>query len=1105
MSKPASERGRPRTPAITPVDRSDHVPLSHAQQRLWFLDRLTGPSATYNVHITVRLRGPLDRAALHRALRRAVARHESLRTTFPAGPTGEPRQAPAAVLDLPLPVTDLTDRPEQALAEATRWAEEPFDLQAGPLVRARLAELGPQDHLFGLCLHHAICDGWSIEVLFKQLAADYAEPDGRSAPDPLQYADFAVWQRAVLSGPRLDAAADWWRRYLDAAPTFLELAPDRPRRATAGPVPGALLLDRIDPETMAGVRALARSRSATPYMVLLAAYATLLARRTESTSVLIGTPVAGRSRPELEEMVGFFVNTVPIRVDLAGAASFTELVDQVRDSALAALGHDQVPFDRIVDAVRPERRPGHSPLVQAVFTMQHAPAATPQLAGLSVETIQLAPSTAKFDLDLAIAPSGTADGGHQLALGYDSSLLDHQDAEQLLAGYRQLVRSAVAAPECDPRRLELAPPALRTALLGDFGRPGPARPVDRLLPDLVADRAARTPAAVALAADGRETDYATLNAEANRLAHLLIARGVGPEQLVGVCLPRGAGFARAVLAVLKAGGGYLPLDPTQPTARLTGLLTAAGARLLIAADRESADRLAAAGVPALCLDAPELSETPDAVAASDPPRRAAPDNLAYVIYTSGSTGTPKGVAVTHRSLANHAQAIADRYRLTGADRVLQFAPVAFDVAAEELFPSWVAGARVTVLPEPTPPPAPLAEFLAAERITVANLPAGYWQRWTTELDGAPVPAELRLLVTGSERVDGAAALAWRAATAAELVNAYGLTETTITATAHTVAAADPDLPVPVGHPIDGLHALVLDAALHPVPPGTPGDLYLGGAGLARGYLDRPGATAERFVPHPHPRTPGERLHRTGDRARRASDGTLVLLGRSDEQIKLRGYRIEPAEIQAALTGHPAVARAVAGTWPLNGEPQLVAHVVLTDPTATPEALRAHLAEHLPPYLVPRAIVPVPDLPLTANGKVDLRALPAPDFSRPADTGRPGTPCSGTETVLATIWREVLGLDGVGIHDNFFDLGGNSLALATVHRRIADELGVTVPMVALYQFTTVAALAGHVGADRPAPAAPESAPPGTAAGGRRRLADRRNRLTAATEEETHHVR
>ncbi|WP_051967516.1 non-ribosomal peptide synthetase [Kitasatospora mediocidica] len=1112
--------GRSRAPALTPVGRGSPLPLSFAQQRLWFLDQLSGPGSTYNVHLTLRLRGPLDRAALGEALQRAVDRHESLRTTFGTDPAGEPVQVIAPELELPLPLTDLSELPAERRERTARelavaWAEEPFDLHGGPLVRARLARVGEQDHLLGLCLHHAICDGWSLDVLLRGLTADYADRLTPVRPAPVQYADYAVWQRARLSGPALARQLDWWKGYLAAAPSVLEIPADRPRRPAAE-ARGDLVLSTLDRPTTERVTALARRLSATPFMVLLAAYALLLARQSGAERLLVGTPVAGRPRPELEEMVGFFVNTLPLHVDLSGAPGFTELVERVRDSALAAFGHDQVPFEKLVEVAQAQRAVGRAPLVQAVFTAQHAAPTRPELAGLDVEPLDVLPSTAKFDLDLSLRPDPDRPGARQLALAYDSDLFDRTTAEQLVDSYRLLLTSGLDEPDTDVWRLPLLAPPLRRAVLEQWAGAEPAHPATALVHELFAAQAARTPGAPALSVDGAGVDFGTLNARANRLAHHLRALGVGPDDRVALCLSRGARYAEAVLAVLKADGCYLPLDPVQPSRRLAALVHAADARLLLTDSAQDAERFAGSATAVLRLDTLDLTGRPE----HDPERRAEPDHLAYVIFTSGSTGEPKAVAVPHRALANHAQAVRDRYALTGADRVLQFAPVNFDVSLEELYPTWLAGACAVVLPEPTPAPEALARTLAAERVSVANLPAGYWQQWTAELAHSPVPSSLRLLVVGSERVDATAVLAWQDACDVPLMNGYGLTETAITATVHPVTHADPELPVPIGRPIAGARALVLDARLQPVPPGVAGDLYLGGAGLARGYLGRPGLTAERFVPDPFPRRPGARLHRTGDRARQLPDGTLVLLGRGDDQIKVRGYRIEPAEVEAALLTHPAVARAVVSASTAWGAPALVAHLV-ADPGAAgvvgADELRAHLAELLPAYLVPRAFVPVDRIPLTANGKVDTAALPAPDPTA-ARTG-PGTaPRSELESTLAGIWRAVLGLDEVGVHDNFFDLGGHSLALATVHGRLTEALGRRLPMVTLYQHPTIAALATALAT----PAAGEGgtaagpARPDTRAEGRRRLLGRRSALRATpattdtdsttdTKENSHHVR
>ncbi|MEU6602680.1 non-ribosomal peptide synthetase [Streptomyces flaveolus] len=893
--------------AIAAADRSGHPALSYAQRRLWFLNRLTGSDAAYNVPLLMRLRGPLDRVALRAALNKAVQRHESLRTAFPLDGEGGPFQRIAPALDLPLPAQDVSREPFDAVLKAAeQWATAPFDLDEGPLVRAALWRLSPAEHLFGLSLHHIICDGWSLEVLMRELAEDYADPRRPARPSTLQYVDFSQWQYAQSATAAARRDADWWRSYLDDSPTLLELPADRPRRATD--VPGCATVDeQLEPSAVAAVRDLARSHSTTPFTVFLATYALLLARRANVPTVLVGVPAAGRSRPELDKVFGLFVNTLPVRVDLDGVMDFGDLVDRVRDSSLNALARDGVPFERLVDMVRPERVPGMSPLVQAAITVQHVSHALPRLAGLEVETIELLPTQAKFDLDFAVRPAGTEDGALELMLAYNTELFDAATARQYLAGYRHLLATALAAPQTDVRRLPLLGPELRAELLSARSTcGGPARSGERLVHERVAEQAARTPHESALVEGHRVTDYASLNAQANRLAHHLRALGAGPDQRIAVCMPRSDLYARTTLAVLKADAAFLPLDPSQPTPRLLSLLERSGALMVLVPTGEDAARMAWSPVPVLALDSLDLSGLPDI----DPERRAGPDDLAYVLYTSGSTGAPKGVAVTHRNLAAYVPAIRDRYGLRPSDSVLLFAPVGFDVSIEEIYPTWLAGGCVVVLPEPTLPPADVLRIAADAGVTVLQLPAAYWQLWTAELAITPVPPAVRLQIVGGDRVSARAVQEWQARSDVPLVNAYGLTETTVTSVTHTVSAQDPDLPVPVGRPVDGVQALVLDADLEPVPHGTVGDLYLGGVTLARGYLGQPGLTAGRFVPHPHAHRPGERLHRTGDRALRRHDGLLVIVGRQDRQLQ-RG--LDLAGLHSRAGGSTTAPRCGPGT------------------------------------------------------------------------------------------------------------------------------------------------------------------------------------------------
>ncbi|MFI6481779.1 amino acid adenylation domain-containing protein [Nonomuraea sp. NPDC050663] len=1018
----------------------ERPPLTYAQRGLWLLDRLHPGSPQYNVPFAVRLRGPLDVEAMREALAGVVAAHETLRTVFPTH-QGEPYQEVLPELAVGLALV------EGAPELADGWAAEPFDLERGPLIRARLLRLGHDDHLLVVVLHHIVCDGQSMHLLFDELADRYS---GRAtqAVRALPYTEHAAREREMPVDPE---EIDWWRDHLAGAPTSLDLPTDHRRPAVRGTAGGTHAFT-LPEQLITEMGTLARSVRTTSFAVLTAVYAVLLGRLSGQRKLLVGTPFSGRLDPDLEPVIGLFVTTLPLRVDLSGDPAFVEVVRRVRGALLEVLGHQDTPFEALVDGLRLPRDPSRTPLVQAMLTFDGRRLAEPRFAGLAAEVSMLPTPTAKFDLDFMINKGVGED--FDVAVNYSAELFEPETIERLAERFVRLARAAVEAPETPIRLLPVLDDAERTAVTGGWSTTSGPYPDTRSVAELFAEQALRTPGAPAVEAEGVVLTYAELNRRSARVAAGLRAQGVGPEDVVGICLPRGLDYACAMLGVLRSGAAYLPLDPSHPAARRQALLEAARARTVI-------------DVPG-AMDDDVIWSVPKSVH---------PAALAYTIFTSGSTGEPKGVGVTHGALANHAQAIRDRFGLTADDRVLQFTNPVFDVAAEELYPTWLAGACVVLCPDPVPAPAALTSFLAAHRVTVANLPSGYWQEWAATV-GHDVPG-LRLVVIGSESVDAAAVARWARRVPIPLVNAYGLTETTITALAHQVRPGDWN--VPVGKPLPGLRALVLDGELEPVAPGVTGELYIGGAGLARGYLGRPDLTADRFVPDPYGE-PGARLHRTGDRARWLADGTLELLGRADEQLKVHGHRIEPAEVEAALHGHPAVARAAVAAW----EGRLVAYVA----PAVPAGLRDYLAQRLPAHLVPTVLTPLAELPTTAGGKLDRRALPAPRL----DHDRPVTPPrTELERLLAGLWSRALDLDPIGVHDNFFDLGGTSFSLATVHAGLKERLGGTIPLVTLYEHPTISALAAALDAPRhdaaPAPASGEGLRAGRARLRRRRTETR----------------
>ena len=1061
-------------PPIPRRASADWAPLSFAQQRLWFLEQLAPGSALYNVPCRAWLTGSLDVEALRRALAELVARHETLRTRI-GTVDGHPVQVilPPGTIDLP--VTDLTDLPradQQAVVRrlATEEARRVFDLARGPLIRASLLRLSDTEHALLLTLHHLVSDGWSVGVLFRELGVLY-EASVRGVPSslaelPIQYADYAVAQREWLQGPVLERELAYWRRQFATLPPPLELPTDRPRPA-GGAHRGARTTFTIPAALVRQLHALAAREDATPYMTLLAAFKALIARYTGQVDIVVGSPIAGRTRPETEGLIGFFVNTLALRTDVSGDPTFLELLARVREAALGAFAHQELPFERLVEDLGPQRDLTHAPLFRVMFVLQSTPRSRRQLPGLELRHIEIDKGMANFDLTLKLSTEGE---GLRGVISYDADLFHAATVEGMARHFLVLLDSVVEDPSRRVSALPLITAGERAQALAEWNATASEYPRDRCVHQLFEDRAARTPEAPGVIMGDRQLTYGELNARANRLARRLRHHGVGPDTAVGLYGDRSPELMVALLAILKAGGAYLPLDPTYPDERLRGMLQDAGARVLLADPgllERGLARLLPAGTTVVPLGAAEDS---DHDAGENLPGSSTALNLAYVMYTSGSSGTPKGVAVPHRALVNFSLAAAREYRMTAADRVLQFASLGSDISADEIFPAWASGAAV-VLRAPGPPPAAaeLVEAIRRAGVSVTSLPTAYWHGWVEELSlvSQRLPATLRLVIVGGERAHAAALERWRLlAGPVRWLNTYGPTEATVEATAYEPPSASGEgrvREVPIGRPVANTRVYVLDQAMEPVPVGVAGELYIGGDGLARGYVGRPGLTAERFVPDPFAAEAGGRLYRTGDRVRMSRDGQLVFLGRVDDQIKIRGFRVEPGEIEAVLAEHPAIrACAVAAQVAPAGEIRLVAYAVpAREPAPDRGELRRFLAKRLPEPMLPTEYVLVDALPLLPNGKLNRRALPAVHDTRSrADVGYVA-PRTEIEAAIAAIWAAVLRLERVGVHDNFFDLGGHSLLATQVVARVRAQLEVELPLRSLFEAPTVAGLAEQV--------------------------------------------
>ena len=1042
-----------------------HYPLSFAQQRLWFLEQLE-PDGPYKVPAAFRLRGPLQVAALEQSVNEIVSRHEVLRTTF-AEIEGRPVQIVAPRLTLSIPVEDLSrlpsvERAERVKQTAARLREQPFDFAKGPLVGAALVRLTEDEYHFWFLMHHIVSDGWSIGVLLKELSLAYeAFAAGRQPELPklaIQYADFAVWQREWLQGETLARQMKYWKERLSKVPT-LELPNDRPRPPVQS-YHGASLTHLIDLGQTRRLKELARRESVTPYMFLLGVFKTLLGRYTRQDDIVVGTPVANRNRTELEPLVGFFVNTLVLRTDLTGDPTFRELLGRVRDVTLGAFAHQDVPFEKLVEELQPERDTSRTPLFQVMFSLQNAP--PPPLKMGDIEISMLDDDTEVSPFDLSFDVTERVDG-LLCTIEYNIDLFDDLTIRRMLKHFAVLLDAAITDPSVRLAALPLLTNEERRQLF-EWNDTRRDLPRDRCVHELFEQQAARAPEAIALVCGGERLTYAELNARANQLAHHLRACGVRAETRVGILLERSVEMAVALLAILKAGGGYVAFDPSYPAERLRYMFEDSGVTMLLTQQNVMPNDYE---VSPIFLDVER-----DAIARRDTQNvqsGASPSNVVYLVYTSGSTGRPKGIVIEHRSLVNAAYGFINNHRLTECDRLLQFASLSFDVAAEEFFSAWLSGACVVMRPEAVMSYTDFVSLLQREEVTIVNLPASFWLEWLTVMNdnGLEIPSTLRRVIVGNEKTLEETLATWQRTVGqqVEWCNAYGPSETTITVSNYepaTNSAREEKSVVPIGRPSLNAELYVLDQAQQLVPVGVPGELYIGGAGLARGYHNQPAQTAERFIPHPYSQSAGERVYRTGDLARYRADGNIEFLGRVDEQVKIRGFRIEVGEVEAVLAKHAGVRESVVvAREDERGRTCLVAYVVANNGHLLTAELRSYMKQRLPEYMLPSAIVQLEVFPLTPNGKLDRKALPAPDGTGSEPDAPYVAPRSELERLIADVWREELGVERVGVRDNFFNLGGHSLLLIRVNNRLREALRMELPVVELFKYPTVSALAEHL--------------------------------------------
>jgi amino acid adenylation domain-containing protein len=1039
---------------------------STGQERLWLEEALSPGSPRNHIPLAFRLAGPLRPALLERAVNGVVRRHDALRTAF-VERRGRPLCRVHPARPVPLAVVDLRATPEARRARRVsrllvREARRPFSLARDPLLRVSLLRLADDDHVLALVFHHIVSDGPSVELFLDEVSRLYAAY-ARGEPDPLsalsaQYADYVARERRDAASPATEAKLAEWRERLAGASAELALPADRRRPARPGHGGGVVPFE-LSPGLGRRLHALAQARGATPFMLLMSAYAALLARLSQQDDFVIAFPASTRGRRELEGLIGFFVNPVPLRVRAGAETTFAALLESVREQVVRGMACRDVPYDRVMQAMASSRGEGRAPEVRATFMLETVGGQALSLPDVRVEPFAIPWRAAKQDLSLVMEPRGDALHGRLL---YARDLFDAATAERIAEHFGVLLEAAAADPEQPVAALPLLDEAARREVLEEWNRTDEPVPAHAGVHELFQAQAGRAPDAVALVSGGESLTYGALNRRANRLARHLRSRGVGPETRVGVCVERGVEMVEALLGVLKAGGAYVPLDPAYPPERLAFMLGDAGVRLLLTQAR-LAEGLAGRGAEVVALDGgarPWAGE-----AADDLPRAVEPRGLAYVIYTSGSTGTPKGVQVEHASLANLAAWHRHAFGVGPGDRCTQLAGFGFDAAGWEIWPPLTAGAALHVVPgEVRAAPARLRDWLVEHGATVSFVPTPLAE----ELLPLPWPAAapLRTLLTGGEALRARP----RADHPFRLVNNYGPTEATVVSSSGPVQPDDSAVPS-IGRPVANAPLYVVDAHGEPVPPGVPGELRVGGAQVARGYLGRPALTAQRFVPDPFGAEPGARLYRTGDRVRWRADGTLEYVGRTDFQVKVRGFRIEPGEVEAALLREPEVAEAVVVARGEEADRRLVAYVVPREGHGgAARALRARLAERLPGYMVPAAVVELPALPLTPNGKLDRAALPEPEARRPELAGEYVAPRGPLQEALARIWAEVLGLERVGVHDGFFDLGGHSLLAARAHARMCEALGRDVPIVEMFRNATIHRLAAHLaaGGDAPAP-------------------------------------
>ncbi|TGO02729.1 hypothetical protein PN36_20090 [Candidatus Thiomargarita nelsonii] len=1034
-----------RDQSLPPITPQDEIwPLSFAQQRLWFLDQLEGENVIYNLSTALCLEGPLHSAALKQSLQEIVQRHQSLRSCFPMNPP----QAQLSVISYQLSVREAL--PEQVQKIVNEEAQRPFNISKGPLFRATLLQLGPESHILLLTMHHIISDGWSKGIFNKELSALYtAFSQGQASPLsplPIQYTDFAHWQRQWLTGKILEKQLDYWKQQLAGAPGLLELPTDHPRPAIQR-YQGQTESLQLSASLTGQLKTLSQQTGATLFMTLLSAFAILLYRYTGQNDIMIGTPIANRTHRQIEPLIGFFVNTLVLRLKLTGHPHFDQLLKHVRQIALEAYAHQDLPFEQLVEELQPERTLSHTPLFQVMFVLQNAPMDHLELPGLTLTPLEVESVIAKFDLTLTLEETANRLKG---TLEYNTDLFEKATIKRMIGHYQTLLESILKKPQQSIDKLPILT-AAEYQQIKTWNKKTADYPVDLCIHQLFEAQVARTPQAIALVFEDQQLSYQTLNRKANQLAHYLQTLGIKPDRLVGLCIERSLEMVIGILGILKAGGAYLPLDPNYPTARLAFMLQDAKVEILLT---QSSIQLPSA--QRIDLDTEQFTEWNS----ENPISGVKPNNLAYLIYTSGSTGKPKGVLVQHNNVARLFTATQAWFHFNKKDVWTLFHSYAFDFSVWELWGALLHGGRLIIVPYwISRSPEAFYELLQQQGVTILNQTPSAFRQLIHKNDHL----NLRHIIFGGEALEIQSLTPWfeqHGDQTPQLINMYGITETTVHVTYQPLTAQNNPKSL-IGKPIPDLQVYILDKNLQPTPIGIPGELHIGGSGVARGYLNRPDLTAEKFITI----NENKRLYKTGDIARYLPDGNIEYLGRLDKQIKIRGFRIELGEIETVLAQHPAVQENI-----VINQKRLIAYIVpKPEKTINTIEIRRYLKDKIPDYMIPNTIVQIEAIPLTPNGKIDNAALPAPTIPTQSHIV---TPRTLLEERLACIWLEILGIkktqqlgpSQINIHDNFFDLGGHSLSAARLINRIRDIFQVELPIRYLFEYPTIAELAKSIQSD-----------------------------------------